>query len=151
MRGPHETHVVVHRLGSGGAEFLILLRSPEKQGYWNLVAGGVEEGETPAEAALRELGEEVGLAPVDGLLDLGDDLGYDVADEPPEVQARFAPDVVRVQLHAYAAAAPAGWEPTLNEEHVAYRWADEHDALRTLHYEEPQESVRRAARRVSGP
>jgi lipoyl(octanoyl) transferase len=150
MRGGHETHVVVHRPGPGGAEFLILLRSPEKQGYWNLVAGGVEERETPEAAALRELGEEVALAPVGGLLELGDDLGYDVADEPPEVQARFAPDVVRVQLHAYSAAAPPGWEPTLNEEHVAYRWADEHDALKTLRYEEPREAVRRAARALSG-
>ena len=36
-----EVLVVVFR--ARGPEFLVLLRSPERQGYWNLVAGGVEE------------------------------------------------------------------------------------------------------------
>jgi putative (di)nucleoside polyphosphate hydrolase len=31
--------------------------------HWQMPQGGVDEGETPQEAALRELGEEVGLAP----------------------------------------------------------------------------------------
>ena len=145
MRGRHEALVVVHRPSVDGPEFLLLLRSPEKQGYWHVVAGAVEEGEVPKEAGLRELGEEVALDPTAGLLDLGDDLGYDVADEPPEVQARFAPGVVRVQLHAYSAEAPPAWEPTLNEEHVTYRWATQSDAIETLRYEEPREAVRRTA------
>ena len=46
---------------SAVAEYLVLLRSPEKLGYWHLVAGGVEWGEAPAAAAARELGEETGL------------------------------------------------------------------------------------------
>jgi len=50
-RRPEEVAVVVRRPGANGAEFLVLLRSPQKLGYWHLVAGGVEWEETPAAAA----------------------------------------------------------------------------------------------------
>jgi 8-oxo-dGTP pyrophosphatase MutT (NUDIX family) len=51
-----------------------------------------------------------------------------------------------VQVHAFAARAPADWEPTLNDEHDAYRWCSLDEALALLRYEEPREVVRRAAR-----
>ena len=40
-RRPEEVAVVVRRPGDDGDEYLVLLRSPEKLGYWHLVAGGV--------------------------------------------------------------------------------------------------------------
>ena len=43
-----------------GDEALVLLRAPDDP-YWHVVAGGVEEGETSAAAAVRELREETGL------------------------------------------------------------------------------------------
>ena len=44
-----------------GAEVLILHRSAAQGGYWHVVAGGVEAGETATAAAERELHEETGL------------------------------------------------------------------------------------------
>jgi 8-oxo-dGTP diphosphatase len=44
-----------------GAEVLIVHRSAVQGGYWHVVAGGVEPGETATEAAERELREETGL------------------------------------------------------------------------------------------
>lgn len=126
----HEVMVVVHR---GGLEFLILLRSRDRGGYWNLPAGGVEEGETATEAAARELAEETGLST--RVKELALELGY----EKPWG---------RVRLDAFAAKAEPGWEPALNEEHVEYRWCSEEDAVRLLSYREPREAVRAVARQL---
>ena len=52
-----------------GEEVLLLRRTPERGGFWQPVTGRMEEGETPFEAATRELAEETGLelspAPLD--------------------------------------------------------------------------------------
>jgi ADP-ribose pyrophosphatase YjhB (NUDIX family) len=128
MRTDHEALLVVHR---PGPEFLVLLRTGD-DGYWHLVAGGVEEGETPAEAAGRELAEETGLASVLRAIPL--ELGY------------RRPDETWITLHAFAAAAPSGWEPALNEEHDEYRWCAEGAALALLEYPEPREALAHVAR-----
>lgn len=130
MSGADEVLVAVHRREADAAAFLVLLRAPWKKGYWHLAGGRVEAGETDAEAAVRELAEETGLAASE-LDDLGADLGYD-----------------GVQVHAFAVQAPVGWEPTLNEEHDEHRWCSLDDALALLEYEEPREVLRRAAQRL---
>ena len=129
MSGADEVLIAVSR----GEQFLILLRSPSKHGYWHLAGGGVESGETDANAAARELHEETELVAAT-LDDLGDDLRYD-----------------GVRVHAFAVRAPEGWEPTLNEEHDDYRWCSLDEALALLRYEEPREAVRRAARLLGPP
>lgn len=120
-----EVLVVVRR----GDEILVLERSPARGGYWNLVAGGVETGETPAAAAERELVEETGLAASVEFLAL--ELSY----EGPEGTVR---------LDAFTADAPSGWEPVLDEEHVSYRWCSVSDAVSLLAYDEPRVAVRHA-------
>ena len=123
----HEVAIVVAR----GPEFLVLLRAADRGGYWHLPAGGVEAGESEAEAAARELAEETGLrAPVH---DLGLDLGYD---KPRG----------RVRVGTFAAEAPPGWEPVLDEEHVEHRWLSEREALDLLRYPEPRVALERVAR-----
>ena len=135
--------MVVHRPGEVGREYLVLLRSPERHGYWHLVAGALEQGEDAATAARRELREETGLdAPV---ADLGLGLRYALAGDPPEVRARFEPGTEWIAVHAFAAAAPAGWEPALDDEHVDHRWLDADGAAALLAYPEPREAVRAAA------
>jgi 8-oxo-dGTP diphosphatase len=44
-----------------GAALLVQRANPPDQGLWGFPGGKVEAGETVAEAALRELGEETGL------------------------------------------------------------------------------------------
>ncbi|TML49841.1 MAG: NUDIX domain-containing protein [Actinobacteria bacterium] len=110
----HEVMIVVTR----GAEFLVLLRSPERRGYWHLPAGGVEVGETAAEAAARDL-----------------ELGYEAASG-------------RMRVDSFAAGAPPGWEPVLDEEHTEYRWCSTRDALDLLAYDEPRKAVRQVARQL---
>jgi dihydroneopterin triphosphate diphosphatase len=40
---------------------LILKRVSERSGYWQPVCGGIEPGETPKEAAVREVFEETAI------------------------------------------------------------------------------------------
>jgi lipoyl(octanoyl) transferase len=147
MRRPEEALVVVFRGQASRPEFLVLERAPDRHGYWHVVAGALAEGETAKTAAARELEEETGLrAPV---VELDRVYAYSLAQEPPEVRARFAPEVEEIAVTAFAAEAPAGWEPVLDEEHVAYRWCSEDDAVELLRYPEPQDAVRVTAALLS--
>ena len=106
-----------------GDEFLVLHRSPENDAYWHVVAGGVEEGESFAAAAARELAEETGL--VAELLCLGRPFRYDAVD-----------------VDCYLADAPSGWEPELDWEHDDYRWCTAAEGAAMLHWPEPADVLR---------
>ena len=56
----------VYRTTSAGLLFLVLKRAKTKmyEHIWQGVAGKIEDGETSWEAAIRELKEETGLAPL---------------------------------------------------------------------------------------
>lgn len=52
------------RLAPGGLEALVLRRATGRSpGSWEAVHGHIEDGETPADAAWREVAEETGLVP----------------------------------------------------------------------------------------
>ncbi|HEX2166221.1 MAG TPA: NUDIX domain-containing protein [Longimicrobiales bacterium] len=53
--------VIVFHRGDQGCRFLLLLSRLTKRPLWEFPKGGVDAGETVAEAALRELHEETGL------------------------------------------------------------------------------------------
>ena len=142
-RRPEEVVIVVRRPSESGIEYLVLLRSPEKLGYWHLVAGGVDWDEEPAAAAARELEEETGLVTVPQ--PLGGSLAYDLAGDPEPVRARFPAGTERITVWPFLADAPMGWDPELDEEHLAAQWAEQDAAIALLRYPEPREAIRRAA------
>ena len=57
-------------------------------------------------------------------------------------------DLHVVTVYSFAAEAPVGWEPTLNEEHDEYRWTTIEEAVALLHWPEAREAVRRLAARL---
>jgi lipoyl(octanoyl) transferase len=114
-----EVFVFVRREG----EFLVLHRSPENDAYWHGVAGGVEEGESFAAAAARELREETGLAA-----------------DPAPLRHRFRYGEVVVEC--FVVDAPSGWEPQLDWEHDGYRWCSAEEAEALLYWPEPRSLLR---------
>jgi 8-oxo-dGTP pyrophosphatase MutT (NUDIX family) len=117
-----------------GDEFLVLKRTPAKGDYWHTVAGGVEAGEDWHAAAARELQEETGLTAV-ALREIG---AFDYVREAWEPEPGL-----EVNVRAFAADAPTGWEPTLDGEHEVYRWCSLAEAESLLHFSEPRELLRK--------
>lgn len=111
--------IVVRR----GDDYLVVHRSPENDGYWHLIAGGVEDGETYADAAVRELKEETGLTA-----------------EPESLGSSFVYDSVHVEC--FVVEAPKAWEPALDWEHDGYRWLPREEAADLLYWPEPADLLR---------
>ena len=115
-----EVLIVVRR----GDEFLVVHRSPENDAYWHQIAGGVEDGETFAEAAVRELREETGL------------------EAAVRAARRPVPSTRASTSSRSSSRRPPDWEPTLDWEHDEYRWLPREEAAELLFWPEPAELLR---------
>lgn len=65
---------------------LLCARADQKDFAWQFVQGGIEKGETPEIAALRELKEETSVTSADIILSLNEPMSYDF---PPDVIQKF--------------------------------------------------------------
>ena len=132
MRTGRDVAVFVRR-----RDELLLLRHA-RHGYWHVVAGVVEAGETFAVAARRELREETGLVPEVPIRRMDLVQRYPVG---PGERTEYPNDVREVTLETYVADAADEWEPALNEEHSEHRWCSPSDAAGLLHWPEARAAL----------
>jgi 8-oxo-dGTP pyrophosphatase MutT (NUDIX family) len=125
-------------------ELLLLRRSPTRSlpGLWQCVTGSIEPGERVAEAALRELREETGIA--------GDAIEafYDM-----DLVSQFHwPDVDGVLSEVvFAVRVGPGTEPALSAEHDGMRWVAPAEAIRTTVWPAYREAIERVAAILPDP
>ena len=135
MPGPREKTsaggVVVRT--NGGTQ--VCLIRPTGRSVWGLPKGGIEAGETPPQAAVREVAEETGI---DGVVDA--ELGsIDYTFYSREEGGRIHKTVHYFLMHATGG-------DTANHDHEVSeaRWVRLKEALRLMTYPNEREMVRRA-------
>ena len=102
--------LVAVRKSEVGHEVLLLKRTQSLAGTWCQIAGGIEEGETAWQTALRELDEETGLIPT-ALY------SADTCEQFYEADR----DCITI-APVFVGFVDSSAEVTLNHEHSEYRW-----------------------------
>jgi len=106
---------------------VLLLERADKKGFWQSVTGSLEDGETPYDAAVREVAEETGLDARQ--YDLQDWQSSNVYETYPHWRYRYAPDVTHNTEHLFGLELPAPLPVQLApDEHVRYEWVDWREA-----------------------
>jgi dATP pyrophosphohydrolase len=142
--------VIPFRRMASAVEFAVLKRSDAD--YWQFVAGGGEDGETPLEAAIRETKEEVGLAAGGRIIRL--DSTATVPKDCFAAAESWPQDLYVVPEHCFAVNA-ADCELILSREHTALRWAPYDEARQMLKWDSNRNALwelnERLKKERSGP
>ncbi len=103
----------------------------DKPGYWQSVTGSIELGETPEQAAVREVKEETGL---DALAyDFQDWHASNVYEIYPHWRYRYAAGVTENIEHLFGLMLPSTLPITLApDEHTQYVWVDWREAAQRV-------------------
>ena len=130
VRAPFQVHGFPFRKNSSGTfEYAIFRRSDA--GYWQAIAGGGEDGESPAEAAKREALEEASIPPSADFFMLQTTAPVPVFHFKDR---HLWPKSQYVIPAYYFAVRSTDVEVALSEEHTEYKWAGYDEAVRLLHW-----------------
>lgn len=133
---------IVFRRGAAGPEFLLLKYGA---GHWDFPKGHLEEGETPLQAAKREIEEETGIKPEaqDYILGFKDVVTY---------YYRRGNTLVKKEVHFFLVEAPPDAAVRLSHEHLEHAWVTLKDAQDKLTFKTARDLLAKSDRflQVSG-
>ncbi|MCW2917920.1 MAG: hydrolase [Actinomycetia bacterium] len=111
--------ILVFPFRRDGEGFTYALLRREDAGYWQGVAGGGEDGESPLDAARREAGEEAGITAGAEFIALDARATLPVVAVTGEFT--WGPEVLVIPEYAFGVRVD-GPELTLSHEHLEYGW-----------------------------
>lgn len=130
---PRSAQVVVFAEAEGQRQYLLLKRIASHGAFWQSVTGSLEEGETHAQAAVREVREETGIETREkDLIELGVINVFEIA---LNWRAKYAPGVVTNEEVCYALKVDKCEIKIDAREHEDYIWVDGETAARMLYWE----------------
>jgi putative (di)nucleoside polyphosphate hydrolase len=123
--GPEYRHNVGLMLLNGAGRVWVGRRTDTDLDAWQMPQGGIDKGESPTQAALRELEEEIGTARAEILFESDGWITYDL---PPALRAKVWGGRWRGQAQRWFALRFTGTDAdidiaTKHPEFCAWRWA----------------------------
>jgi dATP pyrophosphohydrolase len=129
-----QVEVILFRKVKGKLEFLLMKRIASKGGFWQPVTGGLEEGETIKEAALREIKEETGVKKVKRLIE---SVHYFKFDNHPKLEDEYVFGAEISQKEKIV------FDKNIYTEHDDQRWCAYEDAMKLLKWSGNKEGLRK--------
>ncbi|QHM71357.1 dihydroneopterin triphosphate diphosphatase [Mixta intestinalis] len=123
---PVSVLVVIYAQDTGR---VLMLQRRDDPAFWQSVTGSLEVGETPVEAARREVFEELAIdVAAEGLTlkDCQRQIEFEIF---THFRHRYAPDVTHNTEHWFCLALP-GERRVILSEHLAWQWLDATEAAR---------------------
>ena len=132
MRLPIQVQGILFRTINGKAQYLLLKRI--KEGFWQPVTGGIEEGETKVEALKREVREETGIK---NIVRIMKDIHYH------EFWDFFKQEGCRhlFKEYVFGVEISSNKKIVMSREHSEYRWCGFEEALKLLKWKGNKEAL----------
>ncbi|HEU4452143.1 MAG TPA: NUDIX domain-containing protein [Longimicrobium sp.] len=130
-RAPFQVLVFPFVRAAGGVRYAVFRRADAAEECWQGIAGGGEEGESPAAAARREAWEEAGIGPDRPLFALDSRCTIPVV---AVAGLLWGPEVLVIPEHAFGVELDSE-SVRISREHTEVRWAGYDEAAALLRWD----------------
>jgi len=136
-RKPENVHVYIYRKSDYNEYEYAIFQRADNPEWWQGVSGGVEDGETVEQAALREANEEAGI-PLHTHLYRLDSISYLPSSLFSECN-KWGKDVVVCPMYHYAI--PHSGDIVFSEEHNEVRWLKYEEAVSLVYFHDQKNAL----------
>lgn len=117
-KNPHSVLVLVYAENTGN---VLMLQRKDDPTFWQSITGTIEDKQTPLQAAVREVREEIGIDVLREnltIIDCDHLIEFEIF---PQFRHKYAPHITHCTEHWFLLPLPEQYEIHLTE-HLAYQW-----------------------------